>query len=306
MSFTREPSEEEEIDVENGDPPPRELWVDPDILAAIATTTPMLPTQSDEDDIDIQPSTSFIRETSEEEDIDIENGGHPLRDPWVDPDVFKLAAVADSAPILPTESDKDEIDVYSGSSEVAMRVLARDSTSDPQEEKGENMPSGNWETMGLKILAEAAVFQTPLQLAESDQDGFNADCALSLKRSQELHQELKRGAKLCDTCDIAGLNILAAVAATSTPFPTAKPGEVEVRSNAGRELKTINDFSASSRKRSHEGRNSLHSPCETATRAELDQDDFEDGVVPRKRSRAGRRIAVPGRFRNEPQRGRQH
>ena len=200
----------------------------------------MLPTQSDDDDIDVQPSTSFIRETSEEEDIDIENGGPPSRNP-VDLDV--LAAVAASAHVLPTESDKDEIDTHSGSSEVAMR---------------------------------------------------------------NLHQELKRGAKLCDTCDIAGLNILAAVAAASTPFPTAKPGEDEVRSNAGRELKRNNDFSASSRKRSHEGGNSLYSPYATATRPKLDQDDFEDGVVPRKRSRAGRRIVVPGRFRNEPQRGRQH
>lgn len=303
MSFAREPSEEEEIDVENGDPPPRELWVDPDILAAIATTTPMLPTQSDDDDIDVQPSTSFIRETSEEEDIDIENGGPPSRNP-VDLDV--LAAVAASAHVLPTESDKDEIDAHSGSSEVAMRVLARNSTTVPQEDMGENMPSGNWETMGLKILAEAAVSGTPLQLAESNQDGSNAVCAVSLKPSQELHQELKRGAKLCDTCDIAGLNILAAVAAASTPFPTTKPGEDEVRSNAGRELKRNNDFSASSRKRSHEGRNSLHSPYATATRSKLDQDDFEDGVVPRKRSRAGRRIVVPGRFRNGPQRGRQH
>lgn len=263
-----------------------------------------MPSQSDEDDIDVQPSTSFARETSEEENIDIENGDPQPRDLWVDPDV--LEAIAASAPLLPTESDKDEIDVDSGSTEVAMRILAYDSTIDPQEKRGDNMPSGDWETMGLNILAEAAVSATPLQLAESGQDGFDVDCTGSLKRSQELHQRLERGAKLCDTCDIAGLNILAAVAATSTPFPTAKPGEDEGRGNAGRELKTKNFFSASLRKRSHEGRNSLHSPRATATRAALDHDDIEDGAAPRKRSRAGRRIVVPWRFRNEPQRGRQY
>ena len=269
----------------------------------------------------------LAREPSEEEEeIDIENGDPPPRERWVDPDV--LAAIAASTPLSLAESDADETKVDVESQQVEMNILDDESAATPvlQELKKDSMHSTTCETPGLNILAEVAAFAVRLPRTESSKDRIELGTG-STKQPQveknnldgaslRAHHKLKRGNMPCDSCDTSRLNILAAVAASSSPLPTTKSVEDEVGAGAGsagvynsatspkrQGFKTKNESGAPSRKRSHGGKSILD--AHRAAVHALDEDNVEDGATTRKRSRAGRRIIVPWRFRNEP-RGRQH
>ncbi|XP_068723263.1 uncharacterized protein [Montipora capricornis] len=185
-----------------------------------------------------QPLPCLAREPSEEEEeIDIENGDPPPRERWVDPDV--LAAIAASTPLSLADSDADDTKVDVESQQVEMKILDDESATTPvlQELKKDSMHSTTCETPGLNILAEVAAFAVRLPLTESCKDRIELGTG-STKQPQfeknnldgaslRAHHKLKRGNMPCDSCDTSRLNILAAVAASSSPLPTTKSVEDE-------------------------------------------------------------------------------